>query len=399
MIIRDAVEADLPAIVEIYNATVPTRMVTAELEPTTVEARLPWFSEHSPEQYPFWVAELDGRVIGWLDFKKFLPRAAYRGAAEISVYIHEEFRRHGLGQRLLEQAIARAPSVGITALVGLIFGHNEPSLKLFQRLGFERWGCFPRIADLDGVERDLVVMGRHCQPSSTVLAKSPVQSQTITQLNESLNLMHTLMAYRHEPIHSKLLKIRDKYSMLHLDVLILIYHFAKICSGSILEIGAFVGGATIAAALGVCDSGAHKKLIAIEPGGSVKHKRLGTRNIFRDLERNLARQHVSEMVTTIKGRSFDRATISAVDDTLGHGKIGLLILDADAAKRRDIECYGERFVDRCWMVIDDYYGTDANAKITPSRTDVDALITAGYLESVGFYGWSTWVGRWRVPER
>ena len=81
MIIRDAVEADLPAIVEIYNATVPTRMVTAELEPTTVEARLPWFREHSPEQYPFWVAELEGRVIAWLDFKKFLPRCAYRGTA------------------------------------------------------------------------------------------------------------------------------------------------------------------------------------------------------------------------------------------------------------------------------------------------------------------------------
>jgi len=64
MIIRDAVEADLPAIVEIYNATVPTRMVTAELEPTTVEARLQWFRDHSPEQYPFWVAESEDRVIG-----------------------------------------------------------------------------------------------------------------------------------------------------------------------------------------------------------------------------------------------------------------------------------------------------------------------------------------------
>ena len=93
--------------------------------------------------------------------------------------------------------------------------------------------------------------------------------------------------------------------MLHLDVLILIYHFAKICSGNVLEIGAFIGGATIAAAFGVRDSGIQKKLIAIEPGGSVKHKRLGTRNIFRDLERNLARQRVSELVTTIKGRSFD----------------------------------------------------------------------------------------------
>jgi L-amino acid N-acyltransferase YncA len=399
MIIRDAVEADLPAIIRIYNATVPTRMVTAELEPTTVEARLPWFREHSSEQYPFWVAESEGRVIAWLDFKKFLPRAAYRGTVEISVYVDEKFRHRGIGQRLLEQAIARAPSLGITALVGLIFGHNEPSLKLFQRLGFERWGFLPGVAQLDGVERDLVVMGQHCRAPSTTLAKSLVQSQTSNQLNECLNLMHTLMEYRHEPIHSKLLKIRDKYSMLHLDVLILIYHFAKICSGNILEIGAFIGGATIAAAFGVRDSGTRKKLIAIEPGGSVKHKRLGTRNIFRDLERNLTRQRVSELVNTIKGRSFDPATISAVNEMLGTDKIGLLILDADAAKRRDIECYCNRFTDRCWMVIDDYYGTNTNVKISPSRADVDALTTAGYLEPLGFYGWSTWVGRWHGPQR
>ena len=395
MTIRDAIEADLPAIVRIYNATVPTRMVTAELEPTTVEARLSWFREHSPEQYPFWVAESGDRVIGWLDFKKFLPRCAYRGTAEISVYVDEEFRRRGVGQRLLEHAIARAPSLGITALIGLIFGHNEPSLKLFERFGFERWAFLPGVAQLDGMERDLIVMGRHCPARSTAGAKSLVQSQTNKRVSDSLSLMHTLMQYRHESIHSQLLKIRDKYSMLHLDVLILIYHFAKIGSGDILEIGAFVGGATIAAAFGVRDSGRNKKLITIEPGGSVKHKRLGTRNILRDLERNLARQRVTEMVTIIKGRSFDAATIRAVHDTLGPDKIGLLILDADAAKRRDIECYRNRFSDDCWMIIDDYYGTDSNEKITPSRTDVDALVAAGSLEPLGFYGWSTWVGRWR----
>ena len=395
MTIRDAIEADLPAIVRIYNATVPTRMVTAELEPTTVEARLSWFREHSPEQYPFWVAESGDRVIGWLDFKKFLPRCAYRGTAEISVYVDEEFRRRGVGQRLLEHAIARAPSLGITALIGLIFGHNEPSLKLFERFGFERWAFLPGVAQLDGMERDLIVMGRHCPARSTAGAKSLVQSQTNKRVSDSLSLMHTLMQYRHESIHSQLLKIRDKYSMLHLDVLILIYHFAKIGSGDILEIGAFVGGATIAAAFGVRDSGRNKKLITIEPGGSVKHKRLGTRNILRDLERNLARQRVKEMVTVIKGRSFDVATIRAVHDTLGPDKIGLLILDADAAKRRDIECYRNRFSDDCWMIIDDYYGTDSNEKITPSRADVDALVAAGSLEPLGFYGWSTWVGRWR----
>ena len=410
MIIRDAVEADLPAIIEIYNATVPARMVTAELEPTTVEARLPWFRDHSPGEYPFWVAEWEGRVIGWLDFKKFLPRCAYRGTAEISVYVDQQFRRRGIGQRLLEEAIARAPSLGMTALVGLIFGHNEPSLKLFQQFGFERWGFFPGVAQLDGVKRDLVVMGQHCpadcshgavSPWMERPSRAPRHSEAATtnasqprSYNDCLNLMQTLMHYRQEPIHSALLKIRDKYSMLHLDVLLLIYHFAKICSGAILEIGAFVGGATIAAAFGTRDSGRQKKLIAIEPGGSVKHKRLGTRNILRDLERNLARQRVSDMVTLINGRSFDAATIRAVHETLGAQKIGLLILDADAGKRRDIECYSDKLAERCWMVIDDYSTTDSNVKNAPSRADVDALVAAGALEPLGFYGWSTWVGRW-----
>src|SRR4029079_8838656 len=220
----------------------------------------------------------------------------------------------------------------------------------------------PGVAQLDGVERDLVVVGQHCPVRSPAIAKSRIRSQTASHFNDSLNLMHTLMEYRQEAIHSKLLKIRDKYSMLHLDVLILIYHFAKICSGNVLEIGAFIGGATIAAAFGVRDSGTRKKLIAIEPGGSVKHKRLGTRNIFRDLERNLARQGVSEMVTTIKGRSFYPTTTSAVNEMLGADKVGLLILDADAAKRRDIERYQERFADGCWMVIDD------NSAQTPMPT-------------------------------
>ncbi len=187
LIIRDAVEVDLPAIIQIYNATVPTRMVTAELEPTTVEARLQWFREHSPEQYPFWVAESDGRVIGWLDFKRFLPRCAYRGTTEISVYVDENFRGRGVGQRLLQHAITRAPSLGITALVGLIFGHNEPSLKLFERLGFERWAFLPGVAQLDGMHRDLVMLGQHCPARCShgpvgrpVVARKTVQRRPAT---------------------------------------------------------------------------------------------------------------------------------------------------------------------------------------------------------------------------
>jgi len=160
MIIRDAVEVDLPAIVEIYNAAIRSRICTAQLDPVSIEARLPWFREHSPESHPLWVAVIDGRIAGWLSFHPFIARDAYRGTAEISVYVDGKFRRVGVGRALLEKAIAHSPSLGITALVGGIFGHNEPSLRLFGRMGFERWGFLPRIARVDDVERDLVMVGR-----------------------------------------------------------------------------------------------------------------------------------------------------------------------------------------------------------------------------------------------
>jgi L-amino acid N-acyltransferase YncA len=161
MIIRDAVEADLPAIVEIYNDAIRGRISTAQLDPVSVEERLSWFREHTPESHPLWTAEIDEQIAGWLSFHSFITRCAYRGTAEISVYVSEKFRRLGVGRALLGKAIAHSPRLEINALVGCIFGHNEPSLQLFQRLGFERWGVLPRIARLDDIERDLVMVGRH----------------------------------------------------------------------------------------------------------------------------------------------------------------------------------------------------------------------------------------------
>lgn len=158
--IRDAVEADLPAIVKIYNAAIATRISTAQLEPVTVENRRRWLTEHSSDRHPFWVAELDGKIAGWLTIKSFLPRCAYAGTAELSVYVDEDFRRRGVARSLIEEAIARAPALELTALVGLIFAHNQASLKLFAQLGFKRWGLLPRVARLDGVARDLTIMGR-----------------------------------------------------------------------------------------------------------------------------------------------------------------------------------------------------------------------------------------------
>ena len=157
---RLALFSDLPAIVEIYNRTVPSRIVTADTEPVTVESRLAWFAEHTPERRPLWVVEQEGRVIGWLSYSNFYGRPAYSGTAELSIYVDAEVRGHGLGRYLLAQAIAFAPEVKVHTLLGFIFGHNEASLGLFDAFGFERWANMPRVATLDGIERDLIIVGK-----------------------------------------------------------------------------------------------------------------------------------------------------------------------------------------------------------------------------------------------
>jgi phosphinothricin acetyltransferase len=161
MTIRDALEADLPAIVEIYNEAIRGRISTAQLEEVSLAERLPWFQQHSAKTHPLWVAEVDNQIAGWFSFHFFIKRAAYRATAEISVYVSKKFRRAGVGQTLLEKAIAHSSSLGLTALVGYVFDHNEPSIRLFERMGFERWGFLPRVARVDGVERGVVMMGRH----------------------------------------------------------------------------------------------------------------------------------------------------------------------------------------------------------------------------------------------
>ncbi len=157
---RDATPDDLPTIVAIYNSTVPSRQVTADLEPVSVASRRAWFDAHGPDRRPLWVVEEGGRVIAWLSFSDFYGRPAYGRTAEVSIYLDEAARGKRLGQALLAEALSVAPKLGIDTVLGFVFGHNEPSLRLFRRFGFADWGVLPRVAVLDGVERDLVIMGR-----------------------------------------------------------------------------------------------------------------------------------------------------------------------------------------------------------------------------------------------
>ncbi|MEO7599160.1 MAG: N-acetyltransferase family protein [Opitutus sp.] len=159
-LVRNATRADLPAIVEIYNSIIPGRMVTADLEPITVESRVSWLETHDPAHRPIWVMEDAGQVIAWLSFDTFYARAAYDGTAMVAIYVAEAQRGAGIGRTLLTRAIDYAPRLGIRVLLGYIFAHNEPSLRLFTKFAFERWAFLPGVTRLDGIDRDVVIMGR-----------------------------------------------------------------------------------------------------------------------------------------------------------------------------------------------------------------------------------------------
>ncbi len=164
--IRIATEEDLGAIVDIYNAAIPTRQATADLEPITPASRLEWLRDHPPEQYPIWVAETKTGVIGWLSLQMFYGRIAYRHTAEVSLYIAPDYQRRGIGKKLVQHALDSCPGLGLSNLLCVIFAHNGGSIKLFQGFGFENWGFLPGVADLDGIKRDVVILGRSIEGGS-----------------------------------------------------------------------------------------------------------------------------------------------------------------------------------------------------------------------------------------
>jgi phosphinothricin acetyltransferase len=161
MTLRLATTADLPVIVEIYNSSIPGRLATADTVPVSVESRREWFTAHDAHHHPLWVLEGAGKVIAWVGLQPFFKaRPAYASTAEISVYVSPESHGRGIAVRLVQHALDQCPGLGIRHVTALIFGHNDPSLKVFQRAQFQPWGRLPGIAQLDDTPADLVILGR-----------------------------------------------------------------------------------------------------------------------------------------------------------------------------------------------------------------------------------------------
>jgi L-amino acid N-acyltransferase len=143
--IRDATAADVEAIRAIYNDVMATSTAIYREEPASADEMREWFEARTRLGYAILVADEDGAVLGFDSFGDFRPWPGYRFTVEHSVHVRADARGRGIGRRLLEELIPRAAALGKHVLVAGVDADNEPSLRLHERLGFERVAHFREV--------------------------------------------------------------------------------------------------------------------------------------------------------------------------------------------------------------------------------------------------------------
>lgn len=156
--VRPTADEDLPAVLRTYAEGIATRNATFETEVPEPDAlRSRWLPGLS------WVAELDGEVVGWTAITAVSERACYAGVAETSVYVAESARNRGVGKALLHRQVNEADAAGLWTLQTSVFPENRTSLALHHSAGYRTLAVRSRIAQLDGVWRDTVLLERRSE--------------------------------------------------------------------------------------------------------------------------------------------------------------------------------------------------------------------------------------------
>jgi predicted O-methyltransferase YrrM len=180
-------------------------------------------------------------------------------------------------------------------------------------------------------------------------------------------------------------------SMLHEEVLMLLRLFVIASRGAVLEIGSYIGGATIVLAA-TAKEFRKGPVISIESGGAHNHPVIPSADIFSDLVRNIKEAGISEHVTLLNGFSDDSKVVQSVTQASGGKKIDLLIIDADGDVGRDFSAYLNLLKIGAIIVLDDYVSWCAPEKAQPVKEWEDRAVSEGRLSPLGVWGWGTWIG-------
>jgi L-amino acid N-acyltransferase YncA len=157
--LRPATAADLPAICGIYGPAVTGGTASFELEPPDEPEMLRRFKAITEAGYPYFVAELDGGVLGYAYANAYRPRRAYRFTVEDSVYVARDAQGRGVGRLLLGGLIAACTRQGFRLMVAVIGDSAQHrSIALHRRMGFTFCGTIHSVGYKHGRWLDSVLM-------------------------------------------------------------------------------------------------------------------------------------------------------------------------------------------------------------------------------------------------
>ena|SRR5258708_4483448 len=155
ILVRNAAINDLPAMLEIYNEIIANTTAVWDYDPDTYEMREEWFRKKQEQRFPVFVAEENGKIVGFSSLGLFRAWAAYKHTVENSVYVAADSRGKGIGRLLLEPLIDAAKELNIHAIVSGIEASNKASIHLHKQLGFEEVAHFKEVGYKFGRWMDL----------------------------------------------------------------------------------------------------------------------------------------------------------------------------------------------------------------------------------------------------
>jgi hypothetical protein len=182
-------------------------------------------------------------------------------------------------------------------------------------------------------------------------------------------------------------------SMLSVETLKAVYLLSGACDRSIVEIGAYIGGATVT----ILHATKKRKNVFVtveEPVEHPSHPAIPTRNTIDDLNTNIrAFRLARENHYLIPGASFEAWVLGSLQHRLLGNPVGLLVWDADTCIDRDLILLSPYLGEKCLLVIDDYLSREVkSARITLVVND---LVRRGIIEQIAYLPWATWFGRLR----
>jgi phosphinothricin acetyltransferase len=158
LLVRDSTEADLPAMLAIYNQVIAETTAVFSEAPVTLANRREWRASRLAADHPVLVAEQDGQVVGLGALGPFRLGDSYRHTVEDSVHVRADRRGSGVGSVLLRTLIARAQASGRRDMIAGVDAANTGSIRLHERLGFERAALMPAVAEKFGRPLDLLFL-------------------------------------------------------------------------------------------------------------------------------------------------------------------------------------------------------------------------------------------------